>query len=82
MKSISKRSTDSQMMIAENPEKNSTLSENLSLFQALRVLQEDEDTDAQRANLDMHESVCMKTGAFTAMIGTKPDAKKIKKFIS
>ncbi|ODM91629.1 Cuticlin-1 [Orchesella cincta] len=68
VKSVSKRSTDNQMMITDS-EKNSTLSENLSLFQALRVLQEDEDTEALKSNLDTHESVCMKTGAFTAMIG-------------
>lgn len=52
-------------------EKNSTLSEKTSLFQALRVLQEDEDSEAQKTTLEPNESVCMKTGAFTAMIGTQ-----------
>lgn len=52
-------------------EKNSTLSENLSLFQALRVLQEDEDSEALKTSVESNESVCMKTGAFTAMIGTQ-----------
>lgn len=52
-------------------EKNSTLSEKTSLFQALRVLQEDEDSEALKTTLEPNESVCMKTGAFTAMIGTQ-----------
>lgn len=52
-------------------DKNTTLSENLSLFQSLRVLQEDEDTEAAKSSLESNESVCMKTGAFTAMIGKR-----------
>jgi hypothetical protein len=50
-------------------DRNSTLSENLSLFQALRVLQEDEEIESTRAEFNDHENVCVKTGTFTAMIG-------------
>jgi hypothetical protein len=66
VKSVQKRSADEYGIESE---KNSTQSENISLFQALRVLQEDEETEATRSDVSNTESVCMKTGVFSAMIG-------------
>lgn len=70
MKSVRKRSVDEYGIESDDKDRNSTLSENLSLFQALRVLQEDEEPEATRSEFNDHESVCVKTGTFTAMIGT------------
>lgn len=67
VKSVRKREAGDEYGIES--EKNSSLSENVNLFQALRVLQEDEEDQAARADLTNHESVCVKTGIFTAMIG-------------
>ncbi|CAG7732820.1 unnamed protein product, partial [Allacma fusca] len=68
VKSVQKRSVDG----IESDKFNSTgtLSEKTSLFQALRVLQEDEDEQsALKSDEQTHEGVCLKTGAFTAIIG-------------
>ncbi|OXA43756.1 uncharacterized protein LOC110858426 [Folsomia candida] len=69
VKSVRKRSVDEYGIESDDKDRNSTLSENLSLFQALRVLQEDEEPEATRSEFNDHESVCVKTGTFTAMIG-------------
>ncbi|XP_069692527.1 uncharacterized protein [Periplaneta americana] len=49
------------------------LSENVSLFQSLRVLQDGESTDAgaspSNSSLPDLNSVCLKTGAFSALLG-------------
>lgn len=70
MKSVAKRSVTGNGTEVVDMDRNSTQSENLSLFQALRVLQEDEEVDALKSELGATDNVCLKSGAFTAMIGT------------
>lgn len=69
VKSVRKRSVDEYGIEADEKERNSTLSENLQLFQALRVLQEDEEPESTRAEFGEKDNVCVKSGTFTAMIG-------------
>ena len=57
----------------ESSKYNGTLSEKTSLFQALRVLQEDEEeASASKSDQNVSDGVCLKTGAFTAIIGNSP----------
>ncbi|XP_055610182.1 uncharacterized protein LOC129757087 isoform X2 [Uranotaenia lowii] len=71
LKGITKRETQ------PNQEKNSTLSDNISLFQALRVLQEEDDDDdkakaetATSAKPQDLSETCVKTSVLSAVIAT------------
>ncbi|GBP72005.1 hypothetical protein EVAR_38685_1 [Eumeta japonica] len=70
MKSVKRRSVRESESATVQPAP-ARLSENISLFQSLRVLQEgEEDADARTAPAPIDGQTCMKTSALSAMLAT------------
>lgn len=73
-KSLSKRSVPSNSSGTKTNEASGGLSENINLFQSLRVLQEGESSvEASALNATFTNSVCFKYGAFSTVLGMSGD---------
>ncbi|KAF4524285.1 hypothetical protein B566_EDAN012048 [Ephemera danica] len=77
-KSVRRRSVTNDLLLSTLAPQTVALSENISLFQSLRVLQEGEHSDEDDSTLRAHrlgngggdaDSICVKSGAFTALFG-------------
>ncbi|KAJ3647583.1 hypothetical protein Zmor_019454 [Zophobas morio] len=72
VKNVKKRSIEATTQPTTLPTNTAPLSENVNLFQALRVLQEGESEEERNVTLTRYEmdpnSVCLKTGWFSALL--------------